>query len=137
MKATMMIPDELYRSVKAKSALLGLTVREVTVDLFRKWVTEDEIREADEAAAADWVAEWLRHRIPAGEPGPTAREILEQGRDRLAEKGSVGRAKPARKEVPSVRSRSIRGVEASEPAGRAKGSPGGKPRPRSARRADR
>jgi hypothetical protein len=116
MKATMMIPDELYRGVKAKSALLGLTVREVTVDLFRKWLTEDEIREADETPTTDWVAEWLRHRIPAGEPGPTAREILQQGRDRLDTKGKE--------------------VEAKDDARRAKRQRG-KPRPRSAGRADR
>jgi hypothetical protein len=130
MKATMTIPDELYRSVKAKSALLGLTVREVTVDLFRKWVTDDEIHEAGETM--DWVAEWLQHRIPAGEPGPTAREILEQGRDRLA-KGPAGRAKATLKEVPS---RTGRGVEAKKARRRAKKA-GGKSRSRSARRADR
>jgi hypothetical protein len=98
MKATIMIPDELYRSVKAKSAMLGLTVREVTVDLFRKWVTEDEIREGDESSPKDWVAGWLRHRIPAEQPGPTAREILEQDRGRLDSKTSAGEAKvPGRK----------------------------------------
>jgi hypothetical protein len=31
----------------------------------------------------DWVAEWLRHRIPPA-TGPTAREILEEGRARRA-----------------------------------------------------
>jgi hypothetical protein len=37
MKATIEIPDELYRRVKARSALEGLTVREVAVTLFRTW----------------------------------------------------------------------------------------------------
>jgi hypothetical protein len=132
MKATMMIPDELYRSVKAKSALLGQTVREVTVDLFRKWVAEDEIREANGTPAKDWVEDWLRHRIRAGEPGPTAREILEQGRDRLA-KGPAGRAKATRKEIPS---RDSRGVDAKDAARRAKKA-AVKPRSRGTRRADR
>jgi hypothetical protein len=118
MKATMMIPDELYRSVKAKSAMLGLTVREVTVDLFRRWVAEDEVREARDNPATDWVEDWLRHRIPAGKPGPTAREILEQGRGRLEAKGS-------------------RGVEAEGVASRAKKKAVAKPRSRNARRADR
>jgi hypothetical protein len=113
MKATMVIPDELYRSVKAKSAMLGLTVRQVTVDLFRKWVAENEIREAGEGSATDWVADWLRHRIPAGEPGPTARQILEQGRDRLEAKGSrgvvaKGVASKARKAAAKPRSRNAR-----------------------------
>jgi hypothetical protein len=38
MKATVDIPDDLYRRVKAKSALEGRPVREVTVQLFRRWV---------------------------------------------------------------------------------------------------
>jgi len=38
MKATVEIPDDLYRRVKAKSALEGRPVREVTVQLFRRWV---------------------------------------------------------------------------------------------------
>jgi len=41
-KATVDIPDELYRKVKAKSALEGRPVRDVTVQLFRKWVEEPE-----------------------------------------------------------------------------------------------
>ena len=38
MKATMEIPDELYRRVKAKSALDGRPVREVVTQLFRGWL---------------------------------------------------------------------------------------------------
>jgi hypothetical protein len=38
MKATVDIPNDLYRRVKAKSALEGRPVREVTVQLFRGWV---------------------------------------------------------------------------------------------------
>lgn len=38
MKATMEIPDELYRQVKAKSALEGRAIREVAVELFRGYV---------------------------------------------------------------------------------------------------
>jgi hypothetical protein len=40
MKATIDIPDELYRKVKAKSALEGRPVREVAITLFRSWVNE-------------------------------------------------------------------------------------------------
>ena len=40
MKATIEIPDELYRKVKAKSALEGRPVREVAIALFRSWVNE-------------------------------------------------------------------------------------------------
>jgi hypothetical protein len=42
MKATIDIPDDLYRRVKAKSALEGRPVREVTVQLFRSWVGETQ-----------------------------------------------------------------------------------------------
>jgi hypothetical protein len=47
------IPDELYRQVKAKSALRGQAVREVVVSLFQGWIAEQE----DEAAARPAVAE--------------------------------------------------------------------------------
>jgi len=37
----MEIPDELYRQVKAKSALEGRAVREVAEELFRRYVGQD------------------------------------------------------------------------------------------------
>ena len=40
MKATFEIPDELYRKVKAKSALEGRPMRVVAVELFRNWLGE-------------------------------------------------------------------------------------------------
>ncbi len=38
MKATLDIPDELYRRVKARSALEGRPVRSVAVQLFQAWL---------------------------------------------------------------------------------------------------
>ncbi|NCC41728.1 MAG: hypothetical protein EOM21_20410 [Gammaproteobacteria bacterium] len=38
MKATLDLPDELYRRVKARSALEGRPVRAVAVELFERWV---------------------------------------------------------------------------------------------------
>jgi len=38
MKATLDIPDMLYRQVKAKSALEGHPIRLVAIDLFSAWV---------------------------------------------------------------------------------------------------
>lgn len=81
MKATIDIPDELYRKVKAKSALLGKPVREVTVELFRQWVEGAEA--APPPAGADWLEEFRKLQIPAGAAGSTARDILEEGRNRL------------------------------------------------------
>ena len=42
MKATMEIPDDLYRQVKAKSALEGRPVRAVAIELFRRYVEESK-----------------------------------------------------------------------------------------------
>jgi hypothetical protein len=84
MKATIDIPDDLYRRVKAKSALEGRPIRAVTVELYRRWLEEDTpaLREA----SAQWLDEWLRLADEASEdapPGPPAREVLEQDRNRL------------------------------------------------------
>lgn len=38
MKATIDIPDELYRKVKAKTAEQGRKVRDVTIELFQNWL---------------------------------------------------------------------------------------------------
>jgi hypothetical protein len=42
MKATLDIPETLYRQVKAKSALEGVTVREVAIHLFTRWTGSAE-----------------------------------------------------------------------------------------------
>jgi len=59
MKATMDIPDDLYRQVKAKSALEGVTVREVAVAFFTTWVGDAPThpvarRDAKEPATPAW-----------------------------------------------------------------------------------
>lgn len=81
MKATLDIPDDLYRKVKAKSALLGKPVREVTIELYRQWVEGPQASET--GGDEDWLAAFRRLQIPTGTPGPTAREALEEGRRRL------------------------------------------------------
>jgi hypothetical protein len=58
MKATIDIPDDLYRKVKAKSALEGRPVRDVTLQLFRKWVGEsgggERTRRSGEGRKPPW-----------------------------------------------------------------------------------
>lgn len=62
MKVTIDIPDELYRQLKAKSALEGRPVREVTEDLYRGFVggppaevaEEEAPRGPGEEAAPEW-----------------------------------------------------------------------------------
>lgn len=40
MKTSLDLPDDLYRQLKAKSALAGKSVREVATSLFQAWVDE-------------------------------------------------------------------------------------------------
>jgi hypothetical protein len=47
MKATIEIPDDLYRRVKAKSALAGQPVREVVMSLFQGWLAEEDAAPTD------------------------------------------------------------------------------------------
>ncbi|MBI4349793.1 MAG: hypothetical protein HY553_23350 [Elusimicrobia bacterium] len=46
MKATIEFPDDLYRKVKARSALEGRSVREVALDLFRRWLVGESRSQA-------------------------------------------------------------------------------------------
>lgn len=87
MKATIDIPDDLYRRVKAKTALKGRAVRDVTIELFQNWV--DEHSEEPPQTSTSWLDELRKFQIPAGTPGPTAREILEEGRNRLEPKATA------------------------------------------------
>ena len=84
MKATIDIPDNLYRRVKAEAALRGLTVREVTTRLYRRWLNED--RDVDQETPEEWLRTWLKDCHAAMEeapPGPTATEHLQADRNRL------------------------------------------------------
>jgi hypothetical protein len=85
MKATIEIPDELYRQVKAKSALESRTIREVTIELYQIWVKQDAPL-PDERSPEQMMEDLfkLADELMAGAPpGPTARELLEEDRNRL------------------------------------------------------
>ena len=85
MKATIDIPDILYLTVKAKSALLGKPVREITVELYRHWVGEKEERRPEAPPAETWLDSWLAaadEAVRAAPRGPSAREILIADRNR-------------------------------------------------------
>lgn len=47
MKATIDVPDDLYRRVKARSALEGRSIREVALDLFRDWLGDEKRTQAE------------------------------------------------------------------------------------------
>ena len=87
MKATIDIPDDLYRQVKAEAALRGLTIREVTTTLYRRWLRGGQENEAaGQQTPEEWLRAWLRDCHAAMEqapPGPTALEHLEADRNRL------------------------------------------------------
>jgi hypothetical protein len=88
MKATIEIPDELYRQVKAKSALEGRAIREVTIELYQVWLAQEQTQETP-ISPEQWVEEWLRlgeETLRSAPPGLTAREILEQDRNRLEQR---------------------------------------------------
>ena len=51
MKATIDVPDELYRRVKAKTAIQGRAIREVTIELYQRWLAQDEALVAEPVSA--------------------------------------------------------------------------------------
>ena len=87
MKATIDIPDELYRRVKARSALEGRRVRDVTIELYQRWLERPVgPAEGDDGSAERWLADWFRlsdELFRAAPSGPTATEVLAADRDRL------------------------------------------------------
>ena len=78
MKATMEIPDELYRQVKAKSALEGRRIREVAVELFQRYVG---LGEPSELEPGDRDAE-VRQQID-DEPAPEWFGVLRRSARRV------------------------------------------------------
>jgi hypothetical protein len=88
MKTTIDLPDELYRRVKAKSALEGKTVREVATSLFQQWadgtVARGEAADSMEARArADaWLAEWERMAATLAKAAPTGGVVEQLLQDR-------------------------------------------------------
>ena len=60
MKATIDVPDRLYRQVKARAALEGRSVREVTIELYERWLGDLGAQGAtrEDVTPADWLARW-------------------------------------------------------------------------------
>lgn len=86
MKATIEIPDGLYRRVKAKSALEGQPVRAVAVRLFRDWVGEEtsaEVTEKPERTRGKPIPPWF------GAARKYARSVENHGLEAIRE--SIGR----------------------------------------------
>ncbi len=86
MKATIEIPDELYLKVEAKSAQQGRPIGAVTIELFERWLAEQEDVPLTRRARAEALLRWMKRAdelMKDAPAGPTAREILEADRDRL------------------------------------------------------
>lgn len=59
MKATIDVPDALYRRVKARAALEGRAVREVTIALYQGWLGEPAATGSEAPLSAEeWLAGW-------------------------------------------------------------------------------
>lgn len=85
MKATIEVPDDLYRRVKAKSALQGRTIREVTMELYQAWLVEAPATPPAQSPE-EWLEEWLKlgeDALRKAPSGPAATEILIADRNRL------------------------------------------------------
>jgi predicted CopG family antitoxin len=85
MKATIEIPDELYRKVKAKAAMEGKSIREVTIDLYERWIRGGDAPEVE--SPKEWLSrvfqmadDSMKVRIA---DAPSAGEYLRQDRSRL------------------------------------------------------
>ena len=84
-KATIDIPDDLYRRLKARSALAGRSVRDVTIELYQHWLGETPATRPDQTPE-QWLDDWERlgaSLLQRRPEGPTASEILDADRNRL------------------------------------------------------
>jgi hypothetical protein len=57
MKATIEIPDDLYRKLEAKSASEGRPLQDVAIELLGEWVGKSSCRQADEPSVGDLMAD--------------------------------------------------------------------------------
>ncbi|MYH51057.1 MAG: hypothetical protein F4020_03900 [Gammaproteobacteria bacterium] len=86
MKATIDIPDDLYRRVEAEAALRGLTIREVTTTLYQRWLRSGRGEVEPQPPATEslrFLFEAADEAIGRAPSGPTALEHLEADRNRL------------------------------------------------------
>ena len=79
-KATFNLPDDLYREVKARSALEGKPVREVVISLFRQWLGKP----GDITASSS--TKWMDYPAPLGHlvPDDVTDHSMEAVRESIA-----------------------------------------------------
>lgn len=59
MKVTLELPDDLYRKVKARSALEGRSVRAAAIGLFQRWLREKPGKEEAFVSAYDLMKDFI------------------------------------------------------------------------------
>lgn len=77
------IPDALYRRVKARAALEGRAIRDVTIELYERWLAGDTQNATSGPEAAAWLERWKRMGDTIGERATeptTTRGILVEDR---------------------------------------------------------
>jgi hypothetical protein len=109
LKATIDIPDELYRQVKARSALEGRPLRLVAMELFQNWLAAPQAMaksgskstDAETAAAAPWLTITRRYlKLSMTHDLETIRAAIATGRAG----GSDGRNRSVRLRVQAIAS---------------------------------
>jgi hypothetical protein len=90
MKTTIELPDELMIEVKVLAARERRKLGELMAELVRAGLAQRHVQppiaEDQRRAAEQWLEGWLKlaDEVMAGAPpGPTARELLEEDRNRL------------------------------------------------------
>ncbi len=90
MKTTIDLPDELMIEVKVLAARERRKLGELVTELVRTGIEHRQKQplsdEAQRRAAEQWLEDWLKladEVMKDAPPGPTAREILEEDRNRL------------------------------------------------------
>jgi len=67
MKATIDIPEILHRQVKARAALEGRAIRDVTIELYERWLADATAPTAPLADPSDAATAWLYRWDELGE----------------------------------------------------------------------
>jgi hypothetical protein len=95
MKATIEVPDELYRRVQAKSTREGKALREVTVELYQRYVGQDMEPESPSRNATAAGNLDQERAIPSwfGVLGKTARSVTRHDTDSIRESIARGIAR--------------------------------------------
>jgi hypothetical protein len=93
-KATIDIPDALYRQVKARSAMEGRPLRAVAMELFQNWLAAPRETVAKTLATETAAAPWLAITRPYLKPGmkhdmESIRAAIATGRAGDSEVGSL------------------------------------------------